>query len=385
MHRSGTSALARILNLFGAVLPKNIMNARPSNPSGHWEPERLVALHDRMLAETGSRWDDWRGFDPAQLGAERLSYYKAEIIRLITEEYENASLFILKDPRICRFVPLYEDVLSAHAITTVPLLIFRNPLSVIASLEVRDGMTARFASFVWLRHVVDAEIATRGKPRAFISYEGLLSDWHATMDGIGSKLFQAKPLATQNQSEIETFLSYELRHHASSLEDLMGRADITAWVKDAYRALLALEKNCDSQDAITTIDKIRASFNAAPSDLTDALFSELWAREGKPVLDNGGLRNELISHEKTTSRQQNELNELNKKLAGQEVQIDGIKRLLAERDETITIFQRTLAERDKILSTQDHRIASIYASNSWKITMPLRTFAEKLRSILRRR
>ena len=62
MHRSGTSAVARVVNLLGAALPKKLLEAAPGNEAGHWEPIELVSLHDRMLAEAGSRWEDFRPF-----------------------------------------------------------------------------------------------------------------------------------------------------------------------------------------------------------------------------------------------------------------------------------------------------------------------------------
>ena len=65
MHRSGTSAFTRILNLMGAKLPKQLIGALPGNEAGHWEPERLVLLHDQMLAEAGSSWRDLRPLDLA--------------------------------------------------------------------------------------------------------------------------------------------------------------------------------------------------------------------------------------------------------------------------------------------------------------------------------
>jgi hypothetical protein len=45
------------LSLLGAGLPKHTVGTHASNETGYWEPERLVALHDVMLAEAGSRWD----------------------------------------------------------------------------------------------------------------------------------------------------------------------------------------------------------------------------------------------------------------------------------------------------------------------------------------
>src|ERR1700733_3854354 len=174
MHRSGTSALTRVLNLLGTELPKHLLAANLNNEAGYGEPERLVAVHDAMLAEAGSHWDDWRAFDPGTLGVERLAHYKAEIARLIEEEYGDAPMFVIKDPRICRFAGLYEEVLRALDITPFYLLQLRNPFAVIKSLESRDGMTSSFAGLVWLRNSLDAEEATRGKPRVFLSYERLI-------------------------------------------------------------------------------------------------------------------------------------------------------------------------------------------------------------------
>ncbi len=54
MHRSGTSALARTLSLMGAALPDELVPPNPGNPDGHWEPQGMVDLNDRMLADAGS-------------------------------------------------------------------------------------------------------------------------------------------------------------------------------------------------------------------------------------------------------------------------------------------------------------------------------------------
>jgi len=51
MHRSGTSAVTRTLNL---------MAAAPDNAAGFWESADIMAVHDRFLAAIGSAWDDPR-------------------------------------------------------------------------------------------------------------------------------------------------------------------------------------------------------------------------------------------------------------------------------------------------------------------------------------
>ena len=48
---------------------------------------RLVSLHDQMLAEAGSKWDDFRPFNIGALPEERMQFYHREIKRPIIQEY----------------------------------------------------------------------------------------------------------------------------------------------------------------------------------------------------------------------------------------------------------------------------------------------------------
>jgi len=141
MHRSGTSALTRILSLLGASLPLHLIGPMRGNETGHWEPARLVALHDEMLAEAGSRWDDWRRFDTSRLLSDRVAHYKTAIKCLIKEEYGESPLLVLKDPRVCRFVGLYKEILPELGIAPAFILPLRNPLSILASLATRDDLS----------------------------------------------------------------------------------------------------------------------------------------------------------------------------------------------------------------------------------------------------
>ena len=49
MHRSGTSAMARMLSLAGASLPERLMPPGPANPEGHWEPLDVTILNDEIF------------------------------------------------------------------------------------------------------------------------------------------------------------------------------------------------------------------------------------------------------------------------------------------------------------------------------------------------
>jgi hypothetical protein len=276
MHRSGTSAITRVLSLLGATLPNQPMLS-PKNED-HWEPERLVRLHEAMLEEAGSRWDDWRPFDPSVLGA-RLDHYRSAIRAVLSEEYGDARLIVIKDPRICRFMPLYIDALTQLGIEPRFVLVQRNPLAVMASLRKRDEMTPRFAALTWLRHVLDATDATRERRRCFLSYESFLDDWQGAVDRIAGELAIEWPRGIESaRADIAPYLSRDLQHHAFSLADLKADAETSDWVKEAYAALVRLERG-ESAEAIATLDRIAREFDAQGELFGEATFPEIAARE----------------------------------------------------------------------------------------------------------
>ena len=61
MHRSGTSLLARILNLIGVDLgPDEVLTTEPvaDNPKGYWEHHEITAISDAILKRHGGSWDE---------------------------------------------------------------------------------------------------------------------------------------------------------------------------------------------------------------------------------------------------------------------------------------------------------------------------------------
>ena len=231
-----------------------------------------------MLDEAGSRWDDWRAFDPTVLGS-RLGYYQSGIKDILAEQYGDAHLVVIKDPRMCRFTPLYEDALPELGITPRFVLLHRNPLAVMASLRKRNAMTPGFAGLLWLRHVLDAIEATHGHPRCFLSYEGFLDDWRSATQRTTSALEIEWPRGESDpQVEIDRYLSRDLQHHAPTIADLDGDPHVNHWIKEVYRALLRLEQGEDTA-AIHTLDRIKAEFEMQTAIFGNATLPELAERE----------------------------------------------------------------------------------------------------------
>lgn len=72
MHRTGASAITRVLNLLGCDTAKTLMGPNEHNESGYWESDVLRVLNDKFLASGGS---DWQAFNPGWYQTSRLVEY----------------------------------------------------------------------------------------------------------------------------------------------------------------------------------------------------------------------------------------------------------------------------------------------------------------------
>ncbi|HEY1794551.1 MAG TPA: glycosyltransferase [Stellaceae bacterium] len=242
MHRSGTSALNGVLRHLGVVLGGNMMPATTDNPRGYWEHAGIVDIHMKAMAAYGLAWDDIRPVPPALL---RDAAIARDLRAILVREFASAPLWGLKDPRLCRLMPLWLPLLAELGAAPRVILPVRHPADVAASLSVRDGINEFCAAILWLRHVLEAERGSRGLPRAVVQYEDLVAPggWRPQIERIGAELGLAFPVAEAGAA-IEAFLAPELRHHRA------GRGRLSGWVAAVYDALVAgaasLSDTCDA-------------------------------------------------------------------------------------------------------------------------------------------
>jgi hypothetical protein len=295
MHRSGTSALTRVISLLGADLPRNLMQPNPENEAGYWESGDLMVIHDEILSSGGSYWHDWRAFNPDWYASPAAPIFKQRILDVLRNDFANSRLFVVKAPRICRFWPFWREVLDEFGANPAVVIPVRNPLEVQASLRRRDGFIHAKSCLLWLRHVLDAEKATRDLPRAVVTYDALLADWQSVVAVLGAGLGVSWPRrGALSELEIERFLATQLRHHAVAPEQLAAKAEVVDWVKDAYSALVQMSVAPEHMASMARLDRIGAEFEKASTAFGVALAegeTELAKREA----ENARLRAENIA------------------------------------------------------------------------------------------
>lgn len=230
MSRSGTSVLTHVLHALGAALPQDLIGADHGNALGHFEPRGLVALNDRILESIDRPWNDPRPIAAQWFRSQPAYRFLRAVAERIRESYGDAPLLVLKDPRICRLLPLYLDALDTLDIEPLVILQVRPMQEVVQSLIERDGMDPDLAEFLWLRSVVDAEWQSRACRRVWVSMAEILADWPGTIRRIADGLRLEWPDSAM--TEIGSLLKPRQRHHvAPPVYDRAGvrRLSSAAW------------------------------------------------------------------------------------------------------------------------------------------------------------
>jgi len=280
MHRSGTSALTWLLGQLGAALPKDAIAASGDNARGYWESQALVKADDQLLRVARSSWFDPRPLDLSRLSPDGLRSRKNRIREAIEGAWGDARLLAIKDPRQCRCVPVIADVLREMEIEPRALLMLRSPAEIARSVASRDGTTPAYAHLLWLRHMIDAERATRSMTRAVVDYDGMLANWREVAARIAP--LADRPGWEPNESEaaaIDAFLDPALRHHqaaAAELEEPL--AQIVRGVDEGLRGLLER----DDEAARGRLDGGYARLDAVPWLEGDIVHDELRHRRMAP-------------------------------------------------------------------------------------------------------
>ncbi len=194
MSRSGTSLLTHILHTLGARLPADLIGATHGNPLGHWEPRALVAINDAILLKLNRRWDDPRPIAEAWFRGREAYGFLQRIMAEITAGFGDAPLLVLKDPRVCRLLPLYLEAFDVLGIEPLVVLQVRPMMAVARSLADRDELDPSQSELLWLRSLVEAEWHSRCCARVWVGFEHLIADWREAIDRIGATLGVTWPI-----------------------------------------------------------------------------------------------------------------------------------------------------------------------------------------------
>lgn len=248
MHRSGTSSVAGTLSLLGAAAPKTLMAPAADNPRGFWESNVIMMLNDALLAERGLVWSDWRAGR-----VDTPPVVDPRIAKAVLSEFGDAELLVLKDPRLCRLFPDWRRALTDAGYALAVISPVRPPNEVAASLVARNPLSRGHGLRLWMRHVLDAEVTSRGLPRHLMTWTSFLADWRGQVGTMNARLPVRLEFATDQVEAVDAFLSSELHRHRSE-------ESTPILVRQTWETLCRIAEFGDHPDLLSRLDGIRNEF-----------------------------------------------------------------------------------------------------------------------------
>ena len=350
MHRSGTSALTRLLNIAGCDLPNTLMTPRCDNETGFWESQPVADLNEGILASAGSSWDDWRPFDKGWYTSLIADEFRERAGKLLQSEFDRSRLFVLKDPRMCRLLRFWIEAVGACGARPLVVSPIRNPFDVSSSLHVRNDIDPGVGQLIWLRHVLDAEAASRGVVgRAYLRYEQLLSEAHALVDRLGNDLDVSWPKGSSPHAEMEIdeFLSPVLHHHRSDDASHRSNPRLSEWIKASFDIFDRWSHREVREEDTLDLDRIGTAFDEATPAFSRALAAGQRVKRNNQVLSE-----KLEDSRREVAKRDDRIRHLSEKL-------EDSRREVAKRDERIRHLSEKLEDSGREVAKRDDRILAL--------------------------
>lgn len=331
MHRSGTSAVTRGLQVMGIALGENLIEAADGiNPKGFWEDADLNELNRELLSSLGMDWQSLKRVgldDVAHLTG--LGFGEKARVLLNQKTHEKAA-FGFKDPRVAKLFPFWYPVLERSGLNVCYLYVLRNPMSVVQSLLNRDRMHPVQAYYLWLGHLVPTLRYFLEKPVFMVDYDRFISEPERELremaTSFGYELDSCELRVYKNE-----FLDTNLRHSSFEMSDLESNPDCPDIVREVYGTILRV-----------------ASRETSLADALDGGVLERWEEEFDRLDPAFRLMDEVydrVSASMERHRRQGDS--------------------LAVQESIVEVLKHDLGERERI-------IRELLQSQSWKITRPLR-------------
>jgi len=204
MHRSGTSCLAGSLQEAGLYLG-DVVTAGPHNAKGNRENNRIMALQEAVLADSGGSWDH----PPEQA---RWSDSRREERDTIIRSYGDAPAWGFKDPRTILLIDFWREALPRLMVVAT----LRHPRLVAESLRRRGGGSVDDWLDLWAKYNERLLALYRADPFPIIRYDIGDEAYRRSLASVMDRLALRAPARME-------FFDPILRHHEAPPEPLPAR------------------------------------------------------------------------------------------------------------------------------------------------------------------
>lgn len=244
MHRSGGSLLAKCLHHLGINFGKNLLFGDQTYGDEVFANQDVVLLHEILFRDLGCRWDMVGSLPDGWLESEAAQRAEEKLTTLIKEQLMDGRSWAVRDPRLCRFMPLWKRVFTTLGVKPKFIHLIRHPHEVASSLRHHYKASTDKGHLLWLVYNRDALQAIGGNPHFSLTYDQILADPVSAMLRIKDALDIELPSDPIEHSRTLTeFARPELKHHHTASDETSFSQ--YAWVYEQFRLdqVKAIEAN----------------------------------------------------------------------------------------------------------------------------------------------
>jgi hypothetical protein len=322
MHRSGTSLIARVINLLGVDLgsEEGLLPPGPDNPSGYWESAEILEINDAILETFGGRWDKLPALPEDWLASPSLIPLRKRAREILRERFGDIELWGWKDPRNCVTLPFWQELVRGMRY----VVCIRNPVDVAESLSARgDGRSGREHVEDWLRHTALALHHTASRPRVVVHFEEFFDQPEEQAERLSRFVGRRKAIDEPGVTEaIRDFVEPEQVHGRTSPVVMLEDDRVPPEAAALYVAI----RLASEVDILRRIGR-----DSAP---------ETWAAVNR-------LAEHLVQRLDEGHRRETRIGELEKRLGDIEAEIKKRGRRVQELARVVEDRNRKLAERER--------------------------------------
>ncbi|MEP0201374.1 MAG: glycoside hydrolase family 99-like domain-containing protein [Halioglobus sp.] len=430
MHRSGTSAIAKAMEVFGVSLGNNLIPAGFDNEKGFFEDRDITSFNDHLQEMLGYQWYGPEIVEPFDWQREDVQTKKEEAKSLLEEKLSNNGNFGFKDPRTAVLLEFWNRVFDELGVTPRYVIAVRNPIDVASSLHARNDLAIAKSLYLWAASNIASLELTSGFSRVIVSFEALLMNPEKQLKRIEQSLDLPLPEDSHRlTSYIDDFLDAKLRHQQTSSRKMSKALNSYSGLHKLYKLtdelahddeVLGSESFAKRLKSITSerskvlpllalyaeaeADLVKAQkFSSQKTDETQQLTTHNLAllasnsdheAEIQKLADlNQGLLTSNSDHEVEIQKLADLNLELENSIHQRDIElqqlsnyIDALKAAIEQKDlasDKLNEYRlhnySLMAEREQLRGTTASLSEDVYnlrASYSWKITSPLRALLD---------
>ena len=215
MHRSGTSLCAGIINILGAEVGAVLPPAKGINDKGYFEHKKIMRNNQYLLESINMSWDsvckmpdDWD---------KKTLKYRNRAKELVLYLLKDNDFICVKDPRICRLLPMWNDILNDIGISFCIIFCVRHPYDVASSLKKRNNIAQKKSFDIWKTYNEDFLNNCNNIDCMFVDYNNLVEKNCVSVNRIIKHIdYEKIKKYGVVKKYIDSFASDDLRHHKTT-------------------------------------------------------------------------------------------------------------------------------------------------------------------------